>query len=343
MKKLTAKFDNSTDDLNFQLQFGILENISHSLKVEFTVIKNKMKTNFVTGANSGLGLWTSKCLLDLNYTVIMACRNIEKAQKSIDSFLKFKIKKNYVVKILDLGNFDSIRSFVKGISKHENIWRLNCNAGLSYTETFRNTKNGMEKIFGTNYIGHLLLKNLLLERFKLKRIVFIASSLHDPKNKSPFAPAVFREINELAYPKENPDSTLKKQCEEFYATSKLCMLLFAYKLNRRLKHKNLSYKTFINAINSGLMLTTNLGRTHKFGENLYRSLLDFIFKIIGFSNNPKSSGRSVVKLTNAVTTSGKYYEKGRPVPSPIDSYDRVKAIRLWEGSEAIIGSKFLSK
>lgn len=302
-----------------------------------------MKTVIVTGANSGLGLWTTQYLLDLDYRVIMACRNKEKARRSIDGFPTFNNKKNFIIETLDLGNFDSIRSFVHGISEQENVWGLDCNAGLSHTGAFRYTKNGIEETFGTNYLGHFLLTNLLIEKFKPARIVFISSGLHDPKNKSPFAPAVFREINDLAYPKVNPQSTLKKQCEEFYATSKLCMLLFAYELDRRLKHRSSSYNTLINAINPGLMLTTNLGRTHTFGENLYRSSLDLLFKIIGLSDNPKGSAREVVKLIHDVTITGEYYEKGKPVPSSVDSYDREKAIRLWEGSEAIMGSKFLNK
>ena len=302
-----------------------------------------MKTVIVTGANSGLGLWTSKYLLDLDYRVIMACRNKEKARKSIEGIPEFSNKKNFIIETLDLSDFDSIRSFVQGITEKENIWGLDCNAGLSYTGVFRYTKNGIEETFGTNYLGHFLLTNLLIEKFKPERIVFISSGLHDPKNKSPFAPAVFREINDLAFPKVNPQSTLKKQCEEFYANSKLCMLLFAYELDRRLKRKSLSYSTLINAINPGLMLTTNLARTHKFGENLYRSSLDLLFKIIGLSDNPKGSAREVVRLIHDVTTSGEYYEKGKPVPSSVDSYDSEKAIRLWEGSEAIVGLKFLSK
>jgi NAD(P)-dependent dehydrogenase (short-subunit alcohol dehydrogenase family) len=301
-----------------------------------------MKTVIVTGANSGLGFWTSKYLLDLDYKVIMACRNTVKAQEVIDNSSEFNNKKNYSIKTLDLADFDSIRSFVQGLSEHENIWGLDCNAGLSYNGAFRYTKNGIEETFGTNYLGHFLLTNLLLEKFKLERIVFISSGLHDPKNKSPFASAVFREISELAYPKVNADSNLKKQCEEFYANSKLVMLLFAYELERRLKRKSSSYKTLINAINPGLMLTTNLGRTNRFGENLYRRFLDLLFKIIGISDNPKDSAREVVKLIHDVSTSGKYYEKGKPVPSSVESYDSEKAIRLWEGSEAIIGSKFLS-
>lgn len=301
-----------------------------------------MKTVIVTGANSGLGLWTSKYLLDLDYKVIMACRNIAKAQNAIERFPEFNKEKNYVIKALDLGDFDSIKSFVQEIVKTENIWGLDCNAGLSYTGAFQYTANGIEETFGTNYLGHFLLTNLLIEASKVERIVFISSGLHDPKNKSPFAPAVFREINELAYPKVRPDSTLKKQCEGFYATSKLCMLLFAYELDRRLKYKSSSHKTFVNAINPGLMLTTNLGRTHALGETLYRCSLDFIFKIIGLSDNPKRSARDVVKLIDDVSTSGQYYDKGKPIQSSNDSYDKQKARRLWEGSEAMVGSNFLS-
>lgn len=297
-----------------------------------------MKTIIVTGANSGLGLWTTKYLLDLDYKVIMACRNLTKAQKAIERFPEINMNKNYSIKKLDLGDFDSIRSFVHEIPEQENIYGLDCNAGLSYTGTFRYTKNGIEETFGTNYLGHFLLTNLLLEKFKLKRIVFISSGLHDPKNKSPFAPAVFRQINDLAYPKVNPDSKLKKQCEEFYANSKLCMLLFAYELDRRINHKNSLNKICINAINPGLMLTTNLGRTYKVGEKLYRSSLDLLFKIIGISDNPKGSAREVIELIHNVTTSGEYYEKGKPVPSSVDSYSKEKATLLWEGSEVLVGS-----
>jgi len=250
-----------------------------------------MKTIVVTGANSGLGLWTSKHLLDLDYKVIMACRSIEKAQKAIANFAEFDTKKNYVIKSLDLGDFDSIRSFVHNLPEHEHIYGLDCNVGLFYHGAFRYNKNGIEETFGTNYLGHFLLTNLMLEKFMLERIVFILSGLHDPKSKAPFAPAVYRPTSDLAYPKVNPDSTLKKQCEEFYANSKLCMLLFAYELDRRLKNKHPSTATLINALNPGLMLTTNLDRTHTFGERVYRTTLDLLFKVIGIADNPKGSAR----------------------------------------------------
>jgi NAD(P)-dependent dehydrogenase (short-subunit alcohol dehydrogenase family) len=302
-----------------------------------------MKSVIVTGANSGLGLWTTKHLLDLGYTVIMACRDIEKTQKAINKFPEFDKSKAFIIKKLDLADFESIRKFVENLSDIQDIYALDCNAGISYEGKFRYTKNGIEETFGTNHLGHFLLNNLLLEKYNLQKIVVVSSELHNPENKSPFAKAVFKPVNELAYPKVDPNSTLQRQTQSFYATSKLCNLLFTYELDRRLKRTGLPNRAMVNAMNPGLMLTTNLGRKYNLGENLYRKFLDIIFKIIGLSDNPNDSAKAVVRLIDNVETSGKYYDKNNPVESSPDSYDEQKAKILWEGSETIIGSKFLTQ
>ena len=191
-----------------------------------------MKTIIVTGANSGLGLWTSKYLLDLDYQVIMACRNLEKANKDIDAMPEFNKSKNYILIELDMADFESIRKFVEGLQGFKEIYGLDCNAGISYEGPFRYTKNGIEETFGTNYLGHFLLTHLLLKRFNVNRIVIIASELHNPNNKSPFAKANFSAVKEMCYPKMNPELKLERQTQSFYATSKLCDIMFCYELNR---------------------------------------------------------------------------------------------------------------
>jgi NAD(P)-dependent dehydrogenase (short-subunit alcohol dehydrogenase family) len=300
-----------------------------------------MKTVIVTGANSGLGLWTTKHLLDLDYQVIMACRNIAKTQKAIDEFSQFDKNKKYIIKLLDLADFESIRNFVRNLSEFKEIYALDCNAGISYEGPFRYTQNGVEETFGTNYLGHFLLTNLLIEKYNLQKIVMVSSELHNPINKSPFAKAVFKPVNELAYPKVDANLTIEKQTQSFYATSKLCMILYTYELDRRLKTKGLHKSLLVNAINPGLMLKTNLGRKYTRGENLYRNILDFIFKLIGLGDHPKDSAKAVVRLINNVNTSAQYYDKEKVIYSSIDSYDQQKAKTLWEGSENIIGTKFI--
>jgi NAD(P)-dependent dehydrogenase (short-subunit alcohol dehydrogenase family) len=301
----------------------------------------QMKTVIVTGANSGLGLWTTKHLLDLDYRVIMACRNIEKTQKAINDFSPFDKNKSFIIKLLDLADFESIRNFVNDLSDFEDIYALVCNAGISYEGPFQYTKNGVEASFGTNYLGHFLLTNLLLEKYNLQRIVMVSSELHNPNNRSPFAKAEFRPVEELAYPKVDAGSTLQKQTQSFYATSKLCMVLFAYELDRRIKTKGLYKTVLVNAINPGLMLTTNLGRKYTPGEKSRRKILDLIFKLIGLGDNPKDSAKAVVRLIDSVSTTAQYYHINRCIQSSTDSYDEQKAKALWEGSEKIIGTKFL--
>ncbi len=47
-------------------------------------------------------------------------------------------------------------------------------------------------------------------------------------------------------------------------------------------------------------------------------------------------------VIDEVETSGQYYDKDKAIQSSTDSYDEQKAKALWEGSEAILGSKFLT-
>ena len=299
-----------------------------------------MKTIIVTGANSGLGLWTTKHLLDLGYKVIMACRSVEKAQKAIADFEAFDRSKPYEIVHLDLGDFGSIRQFVDKLSAEEPVFGLDCNAGLSYEGPFRYTKNGIEETFGTNYLGHFLLTNLLLQKFKLQRIVLISSELHNPNNKSPFAKAAFQSVETMAHPTVDPQSTLEKQAQSFYATSKLCDVLLAYELDRRLRQAGNS-DTLVNAMNPGLMLTTNLGRKNTCGENFYRKLLDLFFKLIGLADYPEKSAQAAAQLIDQPKGSGAYYDKTKKIPSSTDSYDLEKARLLWEGSEVLVGEEFL--
>jgi NAD(P)-dependent dehydrogenase (short-subunit alcohol dehydrogenase family) len=301
-----------------------------------------MKTVIVTGANSGLGLWTTKYLLDLDYRVIMACRHTDKTKKAIADFPEFDKNKQYMIKKIDLSDFASIRNFVHDLNDFKEIYGLDCNAGITYEGEFRYAKNGIEETFATNYLGHFLLTNLLLEKFNLERIVMVSSALHDPKIKAPFTKAVFRPIHDLAYPQINTNLTLKKQAQEFYTTSKLCNILFGYELDRRLKNRNIAETTLINSINPGFMPDTNFGRSHKTFERLTRKLLKLMGTILGFVDIPQVSAKAVVALFQQDSDSGKYFDKMKEIHSSVDSYNTEFAKTLWEGSEALVGSKFLN-
>ena len=69
------------------------------------------KIYIVTGANSGIGFETCKYLLYLNATVIMACRNLDKAQNAIDEIRK-EVKTGEIVLLqYDQSDYSSIKNF----------------------------------------------------------------------------------------------------------------------------------------------------------------------------------------------------------------------------------------
>jgi NAD(P)-dependent dehydrogenase (short-subunit alcohol dehydrogenase family) len=292
-----------------------------------------MKTIIVTGANSGLGLWTSQYLLEEKYFVIMACRNTDKAKEDIKKIKAFQEHKNFVIKHLDLADLENIKSFVDGLTELTELHGLICNAGITYEGEFRYTKDGIEETFGVNHLGHFYLTQLLLEKFSLQKIVIISSALHDPANQSPFEKAVYKKVLDMAYPQIDKSRNLAKQTQEFYCTSKLCNVLFAYELARRLKGK-----AIVNAYNPGFMPSTNFGRTQTITNLFFRKALYLIGSLFGFATTPQKSARHVVRLITDETESGKYFDNDKPVKSSTDSYDESKAIELWQQSEQLINT-----
>ncbi len=286
----------------------------------------------ITGANGSLGLWTAKYLLDKDYHIILACRNIEKAKQDIQNFRHLANHTKYTLQQLDLSDFESIKIFVEDLNNAE-VYGLVCNAGMSYSGQVRYSKQVIEEIFCSNYLGHFLLTNLLLEKAKIERILFIASALHDPAIKSPFAPAVFKSVREMAYP--NTTNLTEKSFQEFYATAKLCEILFAYELDRRLKVGQQNH--YINAFNPGLMALTNFGRgRNDFSERFGRYLLHFVGRLFGFSTTTKVSGKYAAMHLTETSESGKYFDKGKAIQSSKDSYDIAKARILWDESNEIL-------
>ena len=60
----------------------------------------------VTGANSGIGFEALNWLLSLDCTVILACRNLKKAQKAMQNALKRNPKGKMEIIQIDLGNMN---------------------------------------------------------------------------------------------------------------------------------------------------------------------------------------------------------------------------------------------
>ena len=143
--------------------FIILSNWGNGPKTKLTH-SMKDKIVVITGGSRGIGFETAKDLLRQGAKVIIGIRNIEQAEKAIESISKFSYKSNCSFIHLDLTNYESIKTFSGEIkSKYGKIDILINNAGACFLNFI--TNKGIELTYFTNHIGHLILSCLLLDNF----------------------------------------------------------------------------------------------------------------------------------------------------------------------------------
>ncbi|KAM7542611.1 hypothetical protein Aperf_G00000008033 [Anoplocephala perfoliata] len=164
------------------------------------------KLIIVTGANAGIGKETTAELARRGAKVIMACRNMEKAEAAKADILSLygkdqptALTKNVVneevrkcltpvlpeqlvIEKLDLSSLKSVRDFAQRICKGDTkIDILINNAGIMACP-YDTTEDGFEIQMGTNHLGPFLLTELLLPAIKRagngSRIILLSSVAH---------------------------------------------------------------------------------------------------------------------------------------------------------------------
>lgn len=188
----------------------------------------KGKIVIITGSNTGTGFHIAYGLASKEATVIMACRNKEKAGVARKLILKDIPNADIFVESLDLANLSSIHDFVNRIkNKYERVDLLVNNAGVMIPPKSV-TNDGFELQFGTNHIGHFALSGLLLpllENAGNARVITMSSIAH----------------NSGVIDFEDLNSERKKYSKwGAYSQSKLANLIFSIEFQRRLNASNSS-------------------------------------------------------------------------------------------------------
>lgn len=186
------------------------------------------KVYIVTGANSGVGLETTRQLVKQGGHVIMACRRPDAAEEVAQSFRE--LKGSYEVMRLDLADLQSVRDFVdEFLKKHDKLDALVCNAGLvTFGSEVERTKDGFEMAIGVSYFGHFLLTELLLDILKKSapsRMVIVSSVVHAGSQRN--RPNVH--LDDLNF------NTRKFNNFAAYAEAKVAVVLYAMDLAKRLE------------------------------------------------------------------------------------------------------------
>ncbi len=137
------------------------------------------RTILVTGANTGIGRATAVLLGKRGARLYLAGRSLERMQPVIDE-LRAAGNEDVHFLALDLGDLASVRACAdRFLATGHPLHVLINNAGLARQPGL--TKDGFERTFGVNHLGHFLLTELLLDRLKESapsRIVNVASRAH---------------------------------------------------------------------------------------------------------------------------------------------------------------------
>ena len=270
------------------------------------------KVAIVTGANSGMGMATVEALSDKGAAVIMLCRNEERGKEALLKLTKDKPRKLDLI-LCDLGDFESIRTFAKAVKeKYDHIDILVNNAGFISLDR-QETKEGLERQFGINHIGHFLLTMELLELMgKGSRIVNVASGAHKTGKIH------FDDIN----------LTKGFNVIKAYSQSKLANVLFTRELARRVAGRGIT----VNCCHPGAV-ATNIGidRDTGFGKTITGLLKPFF-------QTPMEGARTAIFLASDKSVeniSGGYFYKCKIAKSSKRSKDKKLAKKLFELSEEI--------
>ncbi|MCL4118615.1 UNVERIFIED_CONTAM: hypothetical protein GTU68_013544 [Idotea baltica] len=287
----------------------------------------------ITGANAGLGFESALALAQKDMTVVLACRNLQRAEKAKDAILKVMPEADLDVLQIDLSSLKSVRNFAEQfLSKYKKLDVLMNNAGVMIPPFFK-TEDGFELQMAANYFGHFLLTGLLLETIlntPNSRVVSLSSKAH--------------EQGEINFDNLNSERSYSKFGA--YAQSKLACLMFAYELDKRLKLKT-GHSTSSVAAHPGASDT-----------ELSRHLPQWLYKIMRplalatlVQNQKQGAEPQIMAALAEEVKGGDYFGpngfqelRGRAVK--VDSKPHAKHediwLRLWEASEVLTNIKYLN-
>ncbi len=294
------------------------------------------KTIVVTGANSGLGLETTRLLSRRGAHIIMACRTASKAEAAMRDVRDSNPDAALEFMPLDLADLASVRAFAEAFgAAHERLDVLLNNAGvmaLPRTETV----DGFEMQIGTNHLGHFALTSLLMPKLletKGARVVQVSSLMH--------------KVGSMRFDDLHGRRSYDKW--RAYSQSKLANLLFFYELHRRLSATGAEVLSL--AAHPGYSSTNLQGA----GPKMTGSKLGARFWALSnrVAAQPAWMGAmpSVFAAVGTPVTSGGFYGpegigqvRGYPVrvESNRASKDEAAGSRLWEMSVEATGESFAS-
>ncbi|NUT44742.1 MAG: SDR family NAD(P)-dependent oxidoreductase [Thermoactinospora sp.] len=270
-----------------------------------------MRTAIVTGANTGIGLPTARALAAQGMRVVLATRSPDKGRAAAETIRSAVPGADVEQRTLDLADLASVRSFAADV---ETVDVLVNNAGVGMIAP-QTTKDGFELQFGVNHLGHFALTGLLLPvllKSPGARVVTVASDAHKSGRL---------DFDDLPLAKGYAKMSS-------YGRSKLCNMLFAAELDRRVRRAGLDL----------VSVATHPGATAT--EIFKLGRLQWVTGLL-LKSPEKGALSSIHAATSPDVRGGEYIgpKLQRLTPSAAARSQEL-ATRLWDVSEQLTGVRF---
>ena len=306
------------------------------------------RTALITGGTGSLGYQAARAIAaDGDWVVVITGRRpdeVSRAAAALGAETGAETGAEIVGMPLDLGVLADVRRFTGELVNRglPPLHAIVCNAGIQTVSGAAVTADGFEQTFAVNHLAHFLLVNELLAQLASPgRIVLVASDTHDPTKHTGMPAPAYTDARSLARPDGERDNALAGRRR--YTTSKLCNVLMAYELARRLATSSVDGPpaVTVNAFDPGLMPGTGLARDYPTVQALaWRYLLPALTVVPGLNvHTPRRSGAALARLVTdpeLAAVTGRYFSGTREIRSSPDSYDLGKAADLWETSADLV-------
>jgi protochlorophyllide reductase len=316
-------------------------------------------TVIVTGASSGVGLYAAKSLAERGWFVVLACRDLAKAQR-VAHHVGIPAGRHAILEI-DLGSQASVRAFATRFHALGHPLQVLLNNAAVYLPRLKapqRSPEGYEISVATNHFGHFLLSRLLLDDLKraatatgskarLITLGTVTANSEEFGGKVPIpAPANLGDLQGLEAGFKAPVAMIDGRPfkpGKAYKDSKLCNMIISREMHRRY-HADTGI--VFSTLYPGCVADTALFRdTPKAFQTIFPWFQKNITK--GYVTQALAGERvAQVVADEAFARSGVHWSwgnrqrEGREAfaqPLSAKANDEARASRLWALSEAFVG------
>ncbi|MEV8506131.1 SDR family NAD(P)-dependent oxidoreductase [Actinoplanes sp. NPDC051475] len=310
-----------------------------------------MSTVLITGGHSGIGLAAVRVLAAKKIDLVLAGRSPDRMGEVADE-LRAAHGLRVTTLALDVSSLASVRVAavqlrqLLGSGEVTSLDAIACNAGGRFDGAVSFSPEGYETTFATNCLGHFLLVELLLPYLSENgRVVYTASSTHDPDSLDGRLVGAVVEPDAVALATTGKGGAKALPAGKRYSTSKLCTVMYAYELDRRLRTAGSSISSI--AFDPGSVPDTGFlrGMPKPVQWLSASAAMKWVTKRIGaVTSDAQFSGASLAALVadpDYADVSGKYLQANDGTLSAVRSarlsYDEQRAAKLWDDTKHLVG------